>query len=122
MANATGNPVRSHRKELRILTGSVAFGSTGAVGAYSSGAEFTIARTGTGAYTLTLPEKYDSLLSISGTVVNSSAEDGHWQRAGALTSNQTVAMLHVAAGSAADPASGTSVDFIIAVKNSGVYP
>lgn len=122
MASNTANPVRSRRKGLRVLTGSVAFGSTGAVGAYSTGAEFTLTRTGTGAYTLTLPEKYHSLVSIVGTVVNSSAEDGHWQRAGALTSNQTVAVLHVAAGSAADPASGTSVDFMIAVKNSGVYP
>lgn len=122
MANATANPVRSRRKGLRILTGSVAFGGTGAVGAYSTGAEFTIARTDTGAYTLTLPEKYHSLLGVHGTVVNAAAEDGHWQRVGALTSNQTVALLHVVAGSAADPASGTSVDFMIAVKNSGVFP
>ena len=122
MAARYMNTVRSIRKEVVLQFGSVTFGSSGAISSYATGTNFTLTRTGTGAYTMTLTDKFHSLLSITGTVVNSSAEDGHWQRTAAMSGGNTITLLHVAGGAAADPASGTSVDFFIALKNSGVFP
>lgn len=122
MASRTFDTVKSTRRGATILSGTVTFGSTGAVSSYSTGTGFTLTRTGTGAYTVTLSDAYHSLVACSLGVVNASQEDGHWQRVGELTSGRTFTILHASSTAASDPGSGTKLDLMVVVKNSGVYP
>jgi len=70
MANRTFNPPRALEKELVTLVGKVAIGSDAAVGA-KVGRGFSIAKTATGEYTVTLQDKYMQLLGASFSVEGS---------------------------------------------------
>lgn len=70
MANRTFNPPRALEKELVTLVGKVAIGSDASVGA-KVGRGFSIAKTATGEYTVTLQDKYMQLLGASFSVEGS---------------------------------------------------
>lgn len=70
MANRTFNPPRALEKELVTLVGKVAISSGAAVGT-KVGRGFSIAKTATGEYTVTLQDKYMQLLGASFSVEGS---------------------------------------------------
>jgi hypothetical protein len=70
MANRTFNPPRALEKELVTLVGKVAIGADAAVGT-KVGRGFSVAKTATGEYTVTLQDKYAELLGASFSVEGS---------------------------------------------------
>lgn len=74
MANRTFNPPRALEKELITLVGKIPLNSSAAVGT-KVGRGFSVAKTATGEYTVTLQDKYTALIGIafavsgSGTIV-----------------------------------------------------
>lgn len=70
MANRTFNPRRALEKELIDIVGKVAIASDASVGA-KVGRGWSIAKTATGEYTVTLQDKYSELLGCALTVEGS---------------------------------------------------
>lgn len=70
MANRTFNPPRALEKELITIVGRIPLNSSAAVGT-KVGRGFTVAKTGTGEYTVTLQDKYKALIGHSFGVIGS---------------------------------------------------
>jgi hypothetical protein len=94
------------------VVGNVAIGATGAVGA-ATGRGFTVTRTGTGLYTVTLDANVSvpAIIHCDAMIVNSS---------GAACFDAYVLTLNAGAKTAADPPNGSFLTFRIVVQNSQV--
>jgi len=102
------------RPGVLTLEGTFAIGSTGAI-TKSSGDGFTIARTGTGAYTITLDEKFVSLMGVQYLLIDATL--GQYSQFATLTdavaSTKTITFVAHQAGVATDPSSGAVLKIII---------
>lgn len=109
---------------LVLVAGRVAIGATGAVGA-QTGKGFTVARTGVGAYTITVTSSggVPAILSADVSIANDSATT-HFVAFVRTTPTTGVITVHTAAaatpGTAADPASGASLSLRLVVQNSAI--
>jgi hypothetical protein len=127
MASRIFDKVMALQKQVVILEGRFAVGSTGAVSGLKGSGIKSVTRTGTGAYEIVLDDRFDRFLGINFQVAHATASgvatvmltdvspDGNVQAGAALP----VLCLDFA-GSAADPASGSVVFFNIVVRNSTV--
>lgn len=70
MANRTFNLPRALEKELITIVGRIPLNSSAAVGT-KVGRGFTVAKTATGEYTVTLQDNYTALIGLSFTVIGS---------------------------------------------------
>ena len=140
MASTINHPVQSGDRFLTIVSGSVVIGATGAVGAVDTdGNGFTISRSGTGAYTLTLgssgavdiyptsPANYVAAGTVTSPLVNifCTIKDAGTRVIRQMTLvSETVAtdgkinvIFDSAANTAADPNSGSTLNFTILLRN-----
>lgn len=119
MASRNLNPAGSHfTQEVVSLDGSFAPNGTGAVDAASNrGRGFTVARTGVGAFLVTVADAFPVLLSAQATVQLNAAADTVAQ-IGAV-SGRTVAIRTLTAGAAADIAANANnrVNFSLKFAN-----
>jgi 3,4-dihydroxy-2-butanone 4-phosphate synthase len=118
--------VKCLQNDLVILEGHVVIGATGAVGATSGAGISSVARTGTGAYTITLSQAFNRLLGadvmFSGTdastvfqvQVNSAAVDTD------IKAKTVKVICRNAAGSAVDPTQANVMHFVIMARKSAV--
>jgi hypothetical protein len=106
------------------LFGQVAIGATGAptLSAVNSKGIASISRTGTGAYTITLQDKYVGLFGFVPTIIQAS---GTQTVANVYVVSETVSStktINIAcldfAGSAVDPANGAVIKFEVTLSNS----
>jgi hypothetical protein len=123
MANRTFHPVDSLDRNVKLLFGYVPFGASGAVGTVVANG-FTVSKVAatTGRYTITLSDKYNTLLGITLTPFNNATAKGEqWEVRAGLTSSTTITIEHVSdAGAAADAADGDGLYITLALLNSGV--
>ena len=127
MANRQFDQFRySLEKVVRELFASVSFGASGAptiVAATSKGIS-SITRTGTGAYTIQLSDKYTRLLAMHATAVIASGAGSTAPslvvKADSVSSTGQITVVFNAAGTAADPASGEVKLLQILLKDSSV--
>ncbi len=109
-------------KEVKALFGKVVFGAVGAVSSQTSYG-FTVTRTGTGAYTITLADKYKELLAPRFTIGHATEVDTQVQLVTDLSAAGTViTVLHKSGGAAADPASGSFLFIALMLKNTNQTP
>jgi hypothetical protein len=123
MANRTFHQVDSLDRNVKLLYGYVPVGASGAVGTVvANGFTVTKVAATTGRYTITLSDKYNTLLGITFTPFNNGTALGEqWEVRSALTSSTTITIEHVSdAGAAADAADGAGVYIQIALLNSAV--
>ena len=118
--------VKCLQNDLVILEGHVVVGATGAVSSVSGAGISGVARTGTGAYTITLTQEFNRLLGLSvcfsgtdaATVfiaqVNSAAVDTD------IKSKTVKVICRDAAGAAVDPTNGNVMHFVIQARKSAV--
>ena len=88
------------------------------------GAGYTVARTGTGTYTLTLSKRYVDILSVTATAQCNSAA-GFSVEAGAVSvSGKTVVLRTLVSGAAADVSANANnrVNFYLHLKDSSARP
>lgn len=120
MANRTYHPVQSLDREIKLLYGFTLFGASGAVGTQDN-LGFTVAKVAatTGRYTITLSDKYNSLLGCSFVPYNAGTAKGEqWEVRTLLTSGNTITLEYVSdAGAAADVASGDGVFITLHLRN-----
>lgn len=123
MANRNFHRVQSLSRETKFLHAKVAIGSSGAptLDSDNSLGVTSIARNSTGNYTITLDDKYNSLLDFSVMQLNASAQDITIQLLAAdVSSAKTIQFVCKAAATATDPASSSTLYIKIALKNSSV--
>lgn len=70
MANRTFNPPRALEKELITIVGRIPLSAAAAVGT-KVGRGFSVVKTATGRYTVTLQDRYTQLIGLSFTVIGS---------------------------------------------------
>ena len=107
-----------------IVTGRVAIGATGAVGA-QTGEGFTVARSNTGLYTITITSTngVPAILSAFVKIGNNSNTVQHFAYEKTLPTTGIITVVTVAADApetAADPASGSFLQFVAFVQNVSV--
>lgn len=118
--------IYTYEQDIVEIFVSMTVGATGAVGTVKGPA--TIARTGTGAYTITLADAFHRLLGVQ--AVNMDATSSaivYWQvpsdTADAdIRSKQVKVAAYSATATAADPANGSKIVFRITARNSSVGP
>jgi hypothetical protein len=119
MANRHFNaPVQSLWHKPILVAGVISLNSSAAVtGSTIKGA--SVAKTGTGAYTITLEDKFSEVISIcataglnAGTQANIGATD--------VSGAKTIIVRTVASGAAADVSAATEIHFCAMLSNSSV--
>ena len=119
MANRNGAPTFALDRSTFQVAGIVTLGS-GAIASQDC-LGFSVARTGTGAYTLTLEDKWPQLLNVSINRIGSAAADTYIQvLTEAVASTKTITFGHYTGGGtvAADPASGVKLVISLTLRNS----
>jgi 3,4-dihydroxy-2-butanone 4-phosphate synthase len=118
--------VKCLQNDLVILEGHVAIGGTGAVGTTAGAGISSVARTGTGAYTITLTQAFNRFLGLSACFsgsgassvfivqVNSAAVDTD------IKASEVKIICRDASGSAVDPTNGNVMHFVIQARKSAV--
>jgi hypothetical protein len=118
MANRNFSRRQALEKEVKDLYLKVAIGSSGAPTLTTGYGISSISRTSQGLYRITLADAYVSLKSFRVIQIASSAEDLTFQiKAEDVASAKTIDFFTLAAGSVADPSSGSSLLIKIEVKN-----
>ncbi len=115
-------------KDTVTLFGSMVVGSTGAVGTVTGAGIASIARSGTGAYTITLTGPFTKLLGFRWIFGGGTASGIASVELAQSLANQTVdikaktvdIVCYSAGSTAADPASGSILQFEIVGRQSGV--
>jgi hypothetical protein len=114
---------KAQQPNLVLVAGKVAIGSTGAVGT-QSGKGFSVTRTGAGLYTITFTSAINSVPDILYADVNIvSVSGGATQTARILTLNAAARKITLqcnadaAVNVAADPPSGSILQFVAVVQN-----
>jgi len=121
LANRNFNRFQALEKEVKSLYAEVSIGGTGAPTIVTALGIASVSRTGVGRYTVTLDDKYSRLMHAQASLVTAINQDLVIHVAGsAVDSAKTVRFRCLAAGVAADPASGDSLLIRIDLKNSSV--
>lgn len=119
----------SYEQEPVRIFGTMVVGGTGAVGTVKGGGVASIARTGTGAYTITLKEPFTKLLGFNVVFGDTSSGIVAVRLPSSLATQTTEIkaktvkiVCYSATATAADPASGTVMQFEIVARLSSVGP
>jgi len=120
--NRTGQQfAETLRKGVLTLEGTFAIGTTGAI-TKTNGDGFTIARTGTGAYTLTLTEKFASLVDVRFYLVHPTVAE--YSEFLALTEDvdgaKTITFVCHQAGTATELTSGAVLKVVVVGRKTDV--
>ena len=124
MADKIFYGVQALNPELKIVAGSfLPNGSSAVDSAGNTGTGFSVARTGTGSFTVTLGDKYPGLLSAQCSVALAAAADTKVQF-GAIdvSSAKTVVITVITTASAADIASNAAnrIHFVLFLRNTSL--
>ena len=119
----------SFEQELVDIYGTMVVGATGAVGAVKGGGVSSIARTGTGAYTITLADAYRKLVAfncvfgdVSSIIVSVRLTETLANQTVNIKAKTVKIVCYSATATAADPAQGTVLQFHIVARSSSIGP
>lgn len=121
MANSSFNRMQSLNKEIKIIAGQFSIASSGGTATKVSGLGYTVAKSGTGEYTITLSEKYPYLISAIATVQAAVAVDLVPQVLSHDVSSAKTVKINLNAGATpTEPSAVTVVNFVLVLQNSSV--
>lgn len=122
MADFNFSPMQAYDKQVKVLSGSVPFNSSGVVTANNIlGA--TVARTGTGTYTCTLSAVYPELLGFHVSILKATAADLQPQVVSETVSTTKIITFKLLTGaSPTDLAEAGKFLISIVLKNSTIAP
>lgn len=121
MASRNFNRAQNLEKEVKSLYADVAIGATGAPTLTKGLGIASIARTGAGAYDITLEDKYVRLMHVSFNELDSTSEDITFQlTAETVSTTKVVSFVTKAAAVDTDPQNGSRILIKVDVKNSSV--
>jgi hypothetical protein len=123
MADRNFNRKQALEKEVKEIYFKVAIGASGAptLDAVNSKGVASISRVSAGLYSIVLQDKYNALMDLSVHVVTPSAEQIQPNMVSEdVASTKIVQIRCTAAGIAADPASGDTLQGVLQLKNTSV--
>lgn len=121
MANRNFSRVQALNHEVKLIAGSFSIAASGGAATKLQGLGYSVAKSGTGQYTITLEDAYVAMLSATATVKAATAVDLVAQVASYdVTSAKTVVVKLLAGASATEPSAVTEVHFMLALRNSSV--
>lgn len=120
MANRNFSRVQGLNKELKLIAGSFSIAASGGAATKVTGLGYSVAKSATGEYTITLEDRYKALVSATATVQAATAVDLVAQIDNHDVSAATpVVVLNLnAAATPTEPAAVTVVNFLLVLQNS----
>lgn len=119
MASRNFNRMQALEMELKQLQLVVSIGASGAPTVTRGKGVATVVRNSAGQYTITLQDKYNSLVGFSCTQLVATAQDTTPQLASeTVNTTKTVVLRTLTAGTATDPSSGSKLFITLSLKNS----
>ena len=122
MANRNFSRVQGLNKELKIIAGSFSIAASGGAATKVSGLGYSVAKSATGEYTITLEDKYPALISAVATVEAATPVDLVAQIDNHDVDAATpVVVLNLNAGAVpTEPSAVTVVNFVLILQNSSL--
>ncbi len=121
MANRNFSTVQALNREVKIIAGSFSIAASGGAATKLQGRGFSVAKTTTGVYTITLEDKYVALLSACATVKAATAVDLVAQiKSHDVASAKTVVIDLNAVATPTEPSAVTEIHFALFLRNSSV--
>ena len=108
--------IRTPDSELIALYGAVTFGATSTVSSQDCNG-FTVTALGTGTFTVTCEDKFNSLIGFVMTPLSASATDTGWQVITSSPSTGVFTIRNAPGGVAAAPATGLVLYIAITLRN-----
>ena len=120
MANRNFSKVQGLNKELKLIAGSFSIAASGGAATKVTGLGYSVAKSATGEYTITLEDQYDALISATATVQAATAVDLVAQIDNHdVTAATPVVVLNLnAAATPTEPSAVTVVNFLLVLQNS----
>lgn len=122
MANRTFNRVQALNKEVKIIAGSFSIAASGGAATKVTGLGYSVAKSNTGEYTITLQDRYPALLSAVATVQAATPVNLMAQIESASVDSATpTVVVNVQAGATpTEPSAVTVVNFVLVLQNSSL--
>lgn len=121
MASRIFQKVQALNPEVKLIAGSFSIAASGGAATKVSGLGYTVAKTDTGVYTITLADAYSSLVSACVTVQAATAVDLVAQvKSHDVSSAKTIVIDLNAGATPTEPSAVTVVHFMLALQNSGL--
>jgi len=121
MASRNFNPLQALNPEVKIIAGSFSIAASGGAATKVSGLGYSVAKSNTGVYTITLADKYSSMVSAVATVQAATAVDLVAQVKSIDVNSAGTVVLNINAGATpTEPAAVTVVNFMFALQNTSL--
>ena len=122
MASRNFSRVQGLNKELKIIAGSFSIAASGGAATKLTGLGYTVAKSTTGEYTITLADKYNALISGTATVQAATPVNLHAQidSHDVTAATPTVVINLVAVATPTEPSAVTVVNFTFILQNSSL--
>lgn len=121
MASRNFSRVQGLNKELKLIAGSFSIAASGGAATKVSGLGYSVAKTTTGVYTITLEDVYNALISGTCTVEAATAVDLVAQiKSHDVTSAKTVVIDVNAGATPTEPAAVTVIHFLLVLQNTSL--
>lgn len=122
MASRLFSGVQALNKEIKIIAGSFSIAASGGAATKVTGHGYSVAKSATGEYTVTLEDKYTALISGTATVQAATAVDlvAQIDNHDVTAATPVVVMNLNAAAVPTEPAAVTVVHFTLILQNSSV--
>lgn len=122
MANLTSYPIKAINLDTVVLAGSFSIAASGGAATVVSGREYTVAKSATGEYTITLSQRWNQLVGANFTIQAATPVDIVAQ----IDNHDVTATIPVivinlnAVATPVEPAAVTVVQFILLLSNTSV--
>lgn len=121
MANRNFSTVQALNRSVKIIAGSFSIAASGGAATKLQGRGWSVAKSATGVYTITLEDSYTALLSACASVKAATAVDLVAQiKSHDVSSAKTVVIDLNAAATPTEPSAVTEIHFVLMLRNSSV--
>jgi len=122
MASRMYSGVQALNKEVKIIAGSFSIAASGGAATKVSGLGYSVAKSGTGLYTVTLDDQYSDLIAASATIQAATAVNLVAQiKSETLAASTRTFIISLNAGATpTEPAAVTVVHFVLVLQNSSL--
>jgi hypothetical protein len=121
MANRSFHSVQALNREVKIIAGSFSIAASGGAATKLQGRGWSVAKSASGVYTITLEDKYTALVAANVSVKAATAVDLVAQiKTHDVASARTVVIDLNAAATPTEPSAVTEIHFALFLRNSSV--
>lgn len=122
MASRFFKPVQALNPEIKLIAGSFSIAASGGAATKLTGLGYTVAKSNTGEYTITLADQYSACISAVATVQAATAVDlvAQIEAVSVSAATPTVVINLNAGATPTEPSAVTVVNFVLVLQNSSL--